>query len=92
MYRQNVITPETKAVMDTALARRNQRLSDWPGKYFDMGTMEGVALLGTAHGVGIARFLADHRQSIPKRVKGVYVFSSHMAYNLLYTFAPLEGK
>ncbi|KAE8382211.1 hypothetical protein BDV26DRAFT_288738 [Aspergillus bertholletiae] len=44
--------------------RDTSMVEEWPGKSYDMSTDDGKAILGTPNGVGVARFLIDHKQEL----------------------------
>ncbi|KAL8942063.1 MAG: hypothetical protein Q9216_001875 [Gyalolechia sp. 2 TL-2023] len=95
IFRDNVVTAETKGVIDQMFGIPKGTLDlKWPGKTFDVKkTKEGKGLLGTAHGSGIAWLMADHKAELGERNLKVTVFTSagsHMdqkTYNMLFELA-----
>ncbi|KAL8994255.1 MAG: hypothetical protein Q9169_005724 [Polycauliona sp. 2 TL-2023] len=88
VFRHNVATFATKGIMEQAVGVAHNGLDvDWPGKKFEKGTVGFQALLGTAHGKGVAFLVADHVDLRAKNVESVTVFTTDEGfdYHLLFT-------
>ncbi|KAI4257543.1 MAG: hypothetical protein L6R42_005579 [Xanthoria sp. 1 TBL-2021] len=65
IFRANIITPETRELIEYIEVEKEDQLHlPWPGHTYDMSTEEGLALLATSHGQGIAYLIADHSQVV----------------------------
>ena len=74
VFRIHITHDTTRAVIDKVLG--GDQLAVWPGKYFDMSTREGKALLGTPHGFGPSWLLVQHKEQLGRKVVvGVTVFT-----------------
>jgi hypothetical protein len=60
--------PTTQLVIKKALKNTGQTLSKWPGVTFSMDTKEGVAILGTPNGWGVAYLLVQHKKQLGNKV------------------------
>ena len=88
IWRDNVITQDTKRVMEKAANSGPSMLLRWPGLTFSFDKEEeeerAMALLGTVHGTGIAYFLADHRDHIRKQVESVTIYTNSLFYYMMW--------
>ncbi|KAL8722836.1 MAG: hypothetical protein Q9181_007410 [Wetmoreana brouardii] len=79
IFRDTIATPDTQNVMEEVLGENpmDPHLENypWPGRTFKMDDPTGVALLGTAHGKGVAWLLIKNRHQIQKDIKEVTIFS-----------------
>ncbi|KAL9611048.1 MAG: hypothetical protein Q9167_004295 [Letrouitia subvulpina] len=77
IFRVNVVTEDTKAIINLAndLEPGPELDLPWPGRTFDMSSDEGKALLGTPHGVGIAYLIISGLSVLGRRVPLVTTFS-----------------
>lgn len=89
VFRHDIATAETKGIIDRAAGvGMDQFISAWPGIKFLPGEVEFQALLGTAHGKGVAYLIADHRELRLKNIESVNLFTTYGApasYHLLFT-------
>lgn len=67
----HITTLDTKMIMHqitgTPILEDVDLRLDWPGLLFTMDQDEGLALLGTAHGQGVAYLIRDHSDQIQTR-------------------------
>jgi hypothetical protein len=80
ILRASIKNDNTVAIAESicnALPRQWERCT-YPGLYLDMSCNDAVALLGTAHGVGVAWLLAQHRDQLGHKViAGIRIFYGH---------------
>jgi hypothetical protein len=101
-FRNHIINDDTKNIINEALRRTGQSLSEWPGVEFSMTSDEGKAILGTPNGGGVAWFLVDHKKELGvKTVESVTVFKTPGKdakgnyedwYQAMFTIVPGKGK
>ncbi|KAF1968726.1 hypothetical protein BU23DRAFT_258350 [Bimuria novae-zelandiae CBS 107.79] len=90
IIRYSIQNPTTLAVIASILSARNiELLPAWPGLTFPLhaeigkGYEEGVALLGTPNGAGVAYLLAQHKAQLgAKEVRKVSLFYAKNAGDL----------
>lgn len=75
IFRDNIVTADTRAVIDEAIEPKKFGDLAWPGKTFSQGELAGQALMGTPHGAGIAWMLIDHADVMRKRDIDITVYS-----------------
>ena len=85
IWRDAVVTPSTKAIMEETVHQQGGLNLPWPGKDFTMNDIEGMALLGTIHGMGIGWMLSDHRDQIQKEIATVKIWNAGVDYQMLWT-------
>ena len=90
IFKHNIVTPLTKQIMALAVGADidTEDLPVWPGKTFRLGDTAFTALLGTAHGKGVVRLLAQHPNEMPdKSIDSITVFSTPVSFDfqLLFT-------
>ncbi|KAJ5403995.1 hypothetical protein N7509_003866 [Penicillium cosmopolitanum] len=74
-FRLHVINTQSKAI--AAQAFGGEPVPRWPGRSFDLSTDEGLAILGTPNGAGVAWFLINHKPELGVRAPNkVTVFST----------------
>jgi hypothetical protein len=74
-----VTNRDTKAVISEIESRSLTRIKNWPGRVFPItkSNKNGLALLGTPNGSGIAYFLFQHKDYFPeKTISKVRVWKS----------------
>jgi len=77
VWRVNIFNPETYGIALEALQRKYNEEPTTLGRRFSVDDEEGKAILGTAHGAGVAYLLAQHKEQMGmKTMRGVYVFQS----------------
>ncbi|KAI4645806.1 hypothetical protein J4E93_005384 [Alternaria ventricosa] len=93
IIRANISNEDTLAVINNVLDARPRQLQACTpsGLYLDMESDHAIALLGTAHGAGVAWLLAQHRDQLGhKKIDGIRIFYSdeplerNRALNLLF--------
>jgi hypothetical protein len=93
VLRYNVKTRATQRVMNRAFARRNP---EWPGVTFAACGENGLALIGTVHGLGVAWLLATHKEQFGLRtIASVRVWTTvdddeEYKYYMLFKIVPLS--
>ena len=75
IFRDNIVTEDTKAIIDEAIAPKKIGDLAWPGKTFSQDDIGGQALTGTPHGAGIAWMLIDHVNVLGRRDIEITVYS-----------------
>ncbi|KAI4281388.1 MAG: hypothetical protein L6R38_003722 [Xanthoria sp. 2 TBL-2021] len=76
IFRANIITPETRELIEYIEVEKEDQLHlPWPGHTYDMSTEEGLALLATSHGQGIAYLIADHSQALGRKIPMARIFT-----------------
>lgn len=99
----NVKNDETVKVLNMALKPRNYDTDDWdsgnmseevpwPGEEFSIEdrSEEGLAILGSALGAGVAWLLIDRKKEFGKlRVKTVNIFTHEEDYSLVFDIGPV---
>lgn len=77
--RKSIVTDSTKEIISAALEKTGKKIedSDWSHRAtYEAGSTEFLALLGTKHGRGVARFLAQHKAQLGwKTIVRVSVFN-----------------
>lgn len=88
IFKHDIETADTKRIVERAAGAGTDRFSsDWPGLKYLRGAVEFQALLGTAHGKGVAYLITDHPELRLKTVESVNIFTTNggYAYHLLFT-------
>ena len=75
IFRDNIVTEDTRSVIDEAIAPTTIGELAWPGKTFSQDELSGQALMGTPHGNGIAWMLIEHIDVLGKRDIEITVYS-----------------
>lgn len=75
IFRDNIVTEDTKAIIDEAIAPKKIGDLAWPGRTFSQDAIGGQALMGTPHGAGIAWMLIDHVDVLGRRDTEITVYS-----------------
>ncbi|KAL8977243.1 MAG: hypothetical protein Q9177_006681 [Variospora cf. flavescens] len=89
---ENVWTQSVRRLMEYMEGEKPDKLNlPYPGKLYDMQSDNGVALLGTPHGVGVTWLIADHSNALERKIPAVRVFTTSATrsrdskvYNLLF--------
>jgi len=93
IMRENISNEDTLAIINNILdaSPRQSQAYTRSGLYLDMNSDHAIALLGTAHGAGVAWLLAQHRDQLGRKViAGIRIFYSDeppegdRALNLLF--------
>ncbi|KAI4714193.1 hypothetical protein J4E89_001643 [Alternaria sp. Ai002NY15] len=93
IMRENISNEDTLAVIHSILdaSPPQSQACTRSGLYLDMNSVHAIALLGTAHGAGVAWLLAQHRDQLGRKViAGIRIFYSDeppegdRALNLLF--------
>jgi len=93
IMRETIANEDTLAVVDSILdaSPHQSQACTRSGLYLDMNSDHAIALLGTAHGAGVAWLLAQHRDQLGHKViAGITIFYSgeppegDRALNLLF--------
>ncbi|KAI4686866.1 uncharacterized protein J4E84_005237 [Alternaria hordeiaustralica] len=93
IMRENISNEDTLAIINNILDAppRQSQAYTRSGLYLDMNSDHAIALLGTAHGAGVAWLLAQHRDQLGRKViAGIRIFYSDeppegdRALNLLF--------
>ena len=93
IMRENIVNEDTLAVVNSILdaSHRQSQACTPSGLYLAMNSDHAIALLGTAHGAGVAWLLAQHRGQLGlKEIAGISIFysgeppDSNRAPNLLF--------
>ncbi|KAL8790086.1 MAG: hypothetical protein Q9213_000788 [Squamulea squamosa] len=85
IFHDNIITDSTKSIMEyVGGAGQNALDLPWPGLAFGLDTEEGLALLATPHGVGIAYMIKDHSDVLGMREPTVRIFTIEGEYYMMW--------
>ncbi|KAL9026134.1 MAG: hypothetical protein Q9196_005152 [Gyalolechia fulgens] len=78
VIRENIITPDVRRLIEyVEIAARPDDLDlPWPGTVYDMRSDDGRALLGSAHGLGVAWLVIDHSNVLGRKIPAVRVFTA----------------
>lgn len=83
VFRHQIVTKESKEIIEDCMRLlspprlRNKMFVPWPGVDFAVNSVWGRALMGTAHGVGVAQMLLQHRREFgDKTVRKIKFFTS----------------
>ena len=89
IWRHNVRTPATKAIIDLATPEGKLQKA-WPGHQFQAGTERFQALLGTPHGSGVAFLVGQHPDivGVGKMIRSVTIFKADENYHMLWRLSP----
>ncbi|KAF2871204.1 hypothetical protein BDV95DRAFT_573486 [Massariosphaeria phaeospora] len=86
----------TLDIIHEILCRKNLDITVWPGVSFDANTEEGMALLASPNGSGVAYLLSQHRAELGhKVVERITVFREHedvASRNLLFHIVDYTPK
>ncbi|KAL8992731.1 MAG: hypothetical protein Q9169_006883 [Polycauliona sp. 2 TL-2023] len=76
IFRSNIITPLTRDLIEyIEVSDENDLHLPWPGHTYDMNSEDGLALLATAHGQGVAYLIADHNDVLGRKIPMARVFT-----------------
>ncbi|KAL8914694.1 MAG: hypothetical protein Q9171_000707 [Xanthocarpia ochracea] len=76
IFRSNIITPETREIIEYIEVERQDKLHlPWPEHTYDMNSEEGLAVLATGHGQGIAYLIADHSDVLGRKIPVATIFT-----------------
>lgn len=72
VFRCNVANDDTKNIVVDVESRIGHSIGDWPGEVFqitdtDVNQRDGLAILGTPNGAGVAYLLFQHKEYFPKK-------------------------
>ncbi|KXS99094.1 hypothetical protein AC578_3522 [Pseudocercospora eumusae] len=77
VFRYNIITDSTEDVLKLVTGEQDARhVGMWPGVSYPIAEPQGLALLGTVHGAGVAWMLSQHKEAMGVRaIDRVNVFN-----------------
>ncbi|KAL8917683.1 MAG: hypothetical protein Q9208_007809 [Pyrenodesmia sp. 3 TL-2023] len=77
IVRENVRTPGTRSLIEhlELEAEPDNLHLPWPGHIYNMSSPNGLALLGSMHGTGVAFLLKDHSDVLGRRIPTVRIFT-----------------
>ncbi|KAL8725976.1 MAG: hypothetical protein Q9166_007010 [cf. Caloplaca sp. 2 TL-2023] len=78
IFRSNIVTPATRELIEYIEVVPADKLNlPFPGNAYDMNSEEGLALLATSHGQGIAYLIADHSHVLGRKVPLARIFTTN---------------
>jgi hypothetical protein len=77
IFRATITNTDTQNIVTEALSRTGRTLGNWDNRVeFSMFTKEGLAILGTPNGSGVAWFLINHKAQMGvKTIGSVFVWA-----------------
>ncbi|KXT12294.1 hypothetical protein AC579_5658, partial [Pseudocercospora musae] len=81
VFRYNVITESTQNVLRMVTGQQSPRdVGLWPGVSYPIAEPQGLAVLGTIHGAGVAWMLSQHKEAMGVRaIDRVNIFNCNAA-------------
>ena len=74
VFRHHVVTMATRQIIRQAA---NGNIPNWPGQRFTPDNDQYMALLGTAHGKGVANLVGQHRNYLgSKNIESITIFTT----------------
>lgn len=77
IIRENILTPEVRRLIEYIEIQHEPDKLDlpWPGNVYDMKSEDGLALLGSPHGMGVTWLVVDHSNVLGRKIPAVRVFT-----------------
>lgn len=89
----HVKNPAAEAVVQLINSVNDTEVMPWPGTTYETATEEGLALLGTPNGIGVAYLLIQHKANLGhKTIDKITVFRYQHRLMLLFHITQVQGE